>query len=126
MSIGSTIHSQLRSTVYETLASLSSLGQGERDQRSGRYLRAHPTLTQSWISFAALASRTPGFLQGSPRAPLLTSCFDTCLGATSIITTEVEVGWSLWLGKGGLCGNCSMQVWVGSQSCRSLWTTSGP
>lgn len=34
-SIGSTIHSQLRSTVYETLASLRGLGQGEWDQHPG-------------------------------------------------------------------------------------------
>lgn len=35
MSIGSTIHTQLKSTVYEMLASVSSLGQGEWDQRRG-------------------------------------------------------------------------------------------
>lgn len=33
MSIGSAIHTQLRSAVYEMLASLLSLGQGEWDQR---------------------------------------------------------------------------------------------
>lgn len=35
MRIGSTIHSQLRNTVYEMLASLRSLGQGEWAQSPG-------------------------------------------------------------------------------------------
>lgn len=35
MSIGSTIHTQLKSTVYEVLASVSSLGQGEWAQCPG-------------------------------------------------------------------------------------------
>lgn len=42
MSIGSTIHTWLRSTVYEVLASVSSLGQGERGQRPGWVALAPP------------------------------------------------------------------------------------
>ena len=52
MSIGSTIHAQLRSTVYEMLASLLSLGHGEWAQGPGWcLLQAGPS-----------PSLSPGFL----------------------------------------------------------------
>lgn len=67
-SIGSTIHTQLRSSVYGMLASLLSLGQGEWDQRPGWCLRrTGPTLTRPQNSFAALAKPHPWLC---PRIPL--------------------------------------------------------
>lgn len=54
-SIGNTIHTQLQSTVYEVLASVLSLGQGECRWGAG------PTLAQPCISYA-VRGPAPEFL----------------------------------------------------------------
>ena len=58
-SIGKAIHSQLKSTVYEALASVLSLGQGECLRGPG------PTLAQPYISSAT---------SGAPLLPFCTLC----------------------------------------------------
>lgn len=61
MSIGTTIHTQLRSTVYEMLASLLSVGHGEWDQGPGWCL----------LWGGPSSSLSPGFLSLPQQAPPL-------------------------------------------------------
>lgn len=90
MNIGSAIHTQLKSTVYEMLASVSSLGQGEWDQRwegwGWHRLRAGPTFTQARIPFASAAGPSHVFLVALSRILSLAS---RALRAVFLLTAEV-------------------------------------
>lgn len=123
-SIGKAIHSQLKSTMYEALASVLSLGQGECLWGA----RPHPRPALHF--FCHLRGPTPALLHS-----LSTPGF-MCPGATSIITTEIKDQQAPWAGGGkdaptppkasedaGSSRDPSVWMWV-SQPCRSLWTTS--
>ena len=87
-SIGKAIHSQLKSTMYEALASVLSLGQGE----CLRGARPHPRPALHF--FCHLRGPTPAFLHS-----LSTPGF-MCPGAASIITTEIKDQQAPWVGGG--------------------------